>query len=99
MVVELTTLVSLGMRPSLHAAARQMPALPVLLEPLHDEVNHTEPGILRALVRSSAEPSVPMTGSWPFSMIEFGLFPYRTGGPTLMLVAGRDLRPARNLDA
>ena len=28
-VVELTTLVSLGLRPSLHAAARQMPMLPV----------------------------------------------------------------------
>jgi IS4 transposase len=54
-VVELTTLVSLGLRPSLHAAARQMPALPVSLGSLYDKVNHTEPGILRALVRGSAE--------------------------------------------
>ena len=38
-------------------------------------------------------------GSWPFSMIEFGQFLYRTGEPTFMLVAGRDPRPARNLDA
>ena len=29
-VVELTTLVSLGLRPSLHAAARQMPLLRIL---------------------------------------------------------------------
>ena len=29
-VVELVTLVSLGMRPSLHAAARRMEALPVV---------------------------------------------------------------------
>ena len=54
-VVELTTLVSLGLRPSLHAAARQMPALPVSLACLYDKVNHTEPGVLRALVRGSAE--------------------------------------------
>ena len=53
-VVELTTLVSLGLRPSLHAAARQMPTLPVSLASLYDKVNHTEPAILRALVRGSA---------------------------------------------
>jgi len=35
-VVELTTLVSLGLRPSLHAAARQMPSLPVSLASLYD---------------------------------------------------------------
>ena len=44
-VVELITLVSLGLRPSLHAAARQMPALPVSLACLYDEVNHTEPDV------------------------------------------------------
>ncbi len=54
-VVELTTLVSLGLRPSLHTAARQMPSLPVSLTSLYDKVNHTEPGVLRALVRGSAE--------------------------------------------
>jgi IS4 transposase len=58
-VVELTTLVSLGLRPSLHAAARQMPTLPVSLGSLYDKVNHTEPAILRALVRGSAERLVP----------------------------------------
>ncbi len=59
-VVELTTLVSLGLRPSLHAAARQMPSLPVSLASLHDKVNHTEPGVLRALVRGSAERLAPV---------------------------------------
>ncbi len=54
-VVELTTLVSLGLHPSLHAAARQMPSLPVSLASLYGKVNHTEPGVLRALVRGSAE--------------------------------------------
>ena len=59
-VVELTTLVSLGLRPSLHAAARQMPALPVSLGSLYDKVNHTEPAILHALVRGSAERLAPV---------------------------------------
>ncbi len=62
-VVELTTLVSLGLRPSLHAAARQMPALPVSLACLYDKVNHTEPGVLRALVRGSAERLGPVMAS------------------------------------
>ena len=71
-VVELTTLVSLGLRPSLHAAARQMPALPVSLASLYDKVNPTEPAVLRALVRGSAERLGPVmaavghgTGSLP----------------------------------
>ena len=62
-VVELTTLVSLGLRPSLHAAARQMPGLPVSLACLYDKVNHTEPGILRALVRGSAERLGPVAAA------------------------------------
>jgi hypothetical protein len=48
-VVELVTLVSLGLRPSLHAAARRMETLPVTLAALYDKVNRTEPAILRAL--------------------------------------------------
>jgi len=59
-VVELTMLVSLGLRPSLHAAARQMPALPVSLASLYDKVNRTEPAVLRALVRGSAERLAPV---------------------------------------
>jgi len=47
--VELMTLVSLGLRPSLHAAARTMETLPVSLAALYDKVNRTEPAILRAL--------------------------------------------------
>jgi IS4 transposase len=60
-VVGLTTLVSLGLRPSLHAAARHMPTLPVSLGSLYAKVNHTEPAIVRALVRGSAgrlEPAI-----------------------------------------
>lgn len=59
-VVELMTLVSLGLRPSLHAAARQMGDLPVSLASLYDKVNHTEPGILQALVQGSARRLAPV---------------------------------------
>src|SRR3954465_11155353 len=54
-VVELMTLVSLGLRPSLHAAARQMGNLPVSLASPALKGNHTEPGILQALVQGSAQ--------------------------------------------
>jgi hypothetical protein len=59
-VVDLMTLVCLGLRPSLHAAARQMTDLPVSLASLYDKVNHTEPAILRALVRGGAEQLAPV---------------------------------------
>ncbi len=59
-VGELMTLVSLGLRPSLHAAARQMDQLPVSLASLYDKVNHAEPAVLRALVRDSAERLAPV---------------------------------------
>jgi IS4 transposase len=59
-VVELMMLVSLGLRPSLHAAARQMGNLPVSLASLYDKVNHTEPGILQALVQGSAQRLAPV---------------------------------------
>ena len=62
-VVELVTLVSLGLRPSLHAAARRMETLPVTLAALYDKINRTEPGILRALVRGSAERLAPVTAA------------------------------------
>ncbi|SFL03551.1 hypothetical protein SAMN04244574_04345, partial [Azotobacter beijerinckii] len=42
-VVELMSLVSLGLRPSLHAAARQMDNLPVSVTALYDKVSRTEP--------------------------------------------------------
>ena len=58
-IVELMSLVSLGLRPSLHAAARQMEDLPVSLAALYDKVSRTEPALLRALVTGSAERLVP----------------------------------------
>ena len=58
-IVELMSLVSLGLRPSLHAAARQMDDLPVTLAALYDKVSRTEPALLRALVTGSAERLAP----------------------------------------
>lgn len=54
-VVELVSLVSLGLRPSLHAAARKAENLPVSLAALYDKINRTEPAVLGALVRGSAQ--------------------------------------------
>jgi len=67
-VVELMSLVSLGLRPSLHAAVRQMDNLPVSVTALYDKVSRTEPALLRALVRGSAERLMPVVaglGSTP----------------------------------
>src|SRR3954466_13715554 len=63
-VIELVTLVSLGLRPSLHVAARTLESLPVSLGALYDKVNRTEPAILRALVRGSAERLQPVAAGW-----------------------------------
>jgi IS4 transposase len=63
-VVELMTLVSLGLRPSLHAAARTLETLPVSLTALYDKVKRTEPGLLRALVQGSAERLKPVMARW-----------------------------------
>jgi IS4 transposase len=68
-VVELMTLVSLGLRPSLHAAARTMETLPVSLAVLYDKANRTEPAILRALVRGSAERLAPAAAAVDSGMI------------------------------
>lgn len=59
-VVELMTQVSLGLRPSLHAAARQSKALPVSLTALYEKINRTEPAILRALVQGNAQRLSPL---------------------------------------
>lgn len=60
-VVELMALVTLGLRPSLHAAARKMhERLPVSLAALYAKVQRTEPAVLRALVQGSAQRLAPV---------------------------------------
>ena len=60
-VVELMMLVTLGLRPSLHAAARRMREhLPVSMAALYAKVKRTEPAVLRALVQGSAQRLAPV---------------------------------------
>ena len=53
--VELMSVVAVGQRPSLHAAAKACKDLPVSVQALYGKINRTEPALVRALVRSSAE--------------------------------------------
>lgn len=65
-VVELMLLVTLGLRPSLHAAARKMARqLPVSLAALYAKVQRTEPAVLRALVQGSARRLAPLVSGMP----------------------------------
>ncbi|TQM99457.1 hypothetical protein BDD18_4117 [Acidovorax temperans] len=60
------TLVSLGLRPSLHAAARKLDErLPVSLAALYAKVNRCEPAVLRALVQGSAQRLAPLAACLP----------------------------------
>lgn len=59
-IVELMTLVTLGLRPSLHAAARKLESLPVSVAALYDKLKRTEPQVLQGLVRGSAQRLVPV---------------------------------------
>ena len=60
-VTELMSLVALGMRPSLHAAAQKMrDDLPVSLTALYDKVNRVETDVVRALARGSAARLAPV---------------------------------------
>jgi IS4 transposase len=59
--VDIVALVALGLRPSVHAAARARKDLGVSLSALYEKINHTEPALGRALVQQSAkrlEPTV-----------------------------------------
>lgn len=62
-VVELMSLVCLGLQPSLHAAARKMEHLPVSLAALYDKVKRTELPLLRALVQGSSARLQPIAAA------------------------------------
>ena len=59
-IVELLTRVALGVRPSLHAAARRSEDLPVSLTALYNTVKRSEPDIPETVVRGSAERLAPV---------------------------------------
>ncbi len=59
-VVDLMAVVALGFKKSLHAAAQASTRLEVSLTALYDKVKRTEPEVVRALVRGSAERLSPV---------------------------------------
>ena len=58
-IIKLMSLVSLGLKPSLHAAARQLEDLPLSLASLYDKISRTEFALLRALVKGRAQRLAP----------------------------------------
>jgi IS4 transposase len=59
-VVEIMSVVSMGLRPSLHAAAKADAGLPVSVTALYDKINHTDPSVIRALVQGSNDRLEPV---------------------------------------
>jgi IS4 transposase len=57
--VDLMSVVAMGLQPSLHAAV-QASDLNVSITALYDKVNHTEPGVVRALVQGSGARLTPL---------------------------------------
>ena len=53
--VELMSVVAVGLRPSVHAAAQACPEMTVSVQALYDKIKRTEPNLVRALVAGSAE--------------------------------------------
>lgn len=53
--VEIMSVVAVGIRPSVHAAAKACKDLPVSITALYDKISRTDTGIVRALVQGSAE--------------------------------------------
>lgn len=52
--VELMSVVAVGLRPSVHAAAKACKDLPVSVQALYDKIRRTAPCLVRALVQESA---------------------------------------------
>lgn len=52
--VELMSVVAVGLRPSVHAAAKACKDLPVSVQALYDKIKGTAPSMVRALVQGSA---------------------------------------------
>lgn len=68
-VVDLMSLVALGLRPSVHAAASAMgEELTVSVQALYDKLRRTEPSVVRGLVTGSAERLAPVVGAMQNSL-------------------------------
>jgi IS4 transposase len=62
-VIDLMAVVAVGLRPSLHAAAKASEDLKVSMTALYEKVNHAEPAVLQALVHGSAERLGPIVAA------------------------------------
>jgi IS4 transposase len=72
-VVEVMSVVAMGLRPSLHAAAKAYAGLPVSITALYDKINHTDPSVIRALIQGSngrLEPVLHAMQSAKAAMVE-----------------------------
>lgn len=87
-VVDVVALVALGLRPSVHAAARARQDLGVSLSALYDKLNRTDPELGRALVQQSAERLVPVVE--PFRSGQAAVCP----GYRVRIVDGNCLAPS-----
>lgn len=83
--VELMSLVAVGLRPSVHAAAKACRDLPVSITALYDKINRTEPDLVRALVQGSAQRLSPV-----LQPMQRGRAP-SVGGYRLRIVDGNHL--------
>jgi IS4 transposase len=61
--VELMATVAVGMRPSLNAAATACKDLPVSVQAVYDKIKGTEPALVRALVKGSAQQLRPVSST------------------------------------
>jgi hypothetical protein len=62
-MVELMSAVAVGLRPSAHAAFQAAPAIRISVQALYDKFKRTDPGLVRTLVRRSAERWLPVAES------------------------------------
>lgn len=59
-IMEIMSVVAMGLRPSLHAAAKAYVNLPVSITALYDKINHADLGVMRALIQGSQDRLSPV---------------------------------------
>jgi IS4 transposase len=59
-IIEIMSVVAMGLRPSLHAAAKAYVNLPVSVTALYDKINHADLGVIRALIQGSQDRLSPV---------------------------------------
>jgi hypothetical protein len=90
--VELMSLVSLGLQPSVHPVVQARKGLSVSLAALYDKINRMEPGLARAQVAGSAERLAPVLKEVRHKQEPF------CPGYRVLVVDGRDQSQLHGLD-